>query len=335
MISYFQNISFANPYWFLLLSLVPLIILWYILRYKQLNASLTMSSTDWLTGKDLKSPRQKIIHLPIILRLLTLIILTVIMARPQSSDSHKEMNVEGIDIVMAMDVSSSMLAMDFRPNRLEAAKKVAKEFISQRPNDRIGLVIFSGEAFTQCPLTIDHQVVNNLIDPMESGMIADGTALGDGLATAVNRIKDSEAISKVIILLTDGVQTAGSMDPATAAELAKTFGIRIYTIGVGRHGMAPYPVQTPFGMQVTSLPVEIDEVVLRKVAKITDGNYFRATSNQSLSEIYKQIDNLEKTRIEVSIFNNKYDQYKELLLGALAILLLEILVKLTILRTKP
>jgi len=234
-----------------------------------------------------------------------------------------------------MDVSSSMLAMDFRPNRLEAAKKVAKEFISQRPNDRIGLVIFSGEAFTQCPLTIDHQVVNNLIDPMESGMIADGTALGDGLATAVNRIKDSEAISKVIILLTDGVQTAGSMDPATAAELAKTFGIRIYTIGVGRHGMAPYPVQTPFGMQVTSLPVEIDEVVLRKVAKITDGNYFRATSNQSLSEIYKQIDNLEKTRIEVSIFNNKYDQYKELLLGALAILLLEILVKLTILRTKP
>jgi len=335
MISYFQNISFANPYWFLLLSLVPLIILWYILRYKQLNASLTMSSTDWLNGKDLKSPRQKIIHLPIILRLLTLIILTVIMARPQSSDSHKEMNVEGIDIVMAMDVSSSMLAMDFRPNRLEAAKKVAKEFISQRPNDRIGLVIFSGEAFTQCPLTIDHQVVNNLIDPMESGMIADGTALGDGLATAVNRIKDSEAISKVIILLTDGVQTAGSMDPATAAELAKTFGIRIYTIGVGRHGMAPYPVQTPFGMQVTSLPVEIDEVVLRKVAKITDGNYFRATSNQSLSEIYKQIDNLEKTRIEVSIFNNKYDQYKELLLGALAILLLEILVKLTILRTKP
>ncbi|OIP02318.1 MAG: aerotolerance regulator BatA [Bacteroidetes bacterium CG2_30_33_31] len=327
--------SFANPYWFLLLSLVPLIILWYILRYKQLNASLTMSSTDWLNGKDLKSPRQKIIHLPIILRLLTLIILTVIMARPQSSDSHKEMNVEGIDIVMAMDVSSSMLAMDFRPNRLEAAKKVAKEFISQRPNDRIGLVIFSGEAFTQCPLTIDHQVVNNLIDPMESGMIADGTALGDGLATAVNRIKDSEAISKVIILLTDGVQTAGSMDPATAAELAKTFGIRIYTIGVGRHGMAPYPVQTPFGMQVTSLPVEIDEVVLRKVAKITDGNYFRATSNQSLSEIYKQIDNLEKTRIEVSIFNNKYDQYKELLLGALAILLLEILVKLTILRTKP
>jgi len=335
MINFFHEVSFANPYWFLLYLAIPLIIALYLLRIRKRNATLSLSSTAWLGGKDLKSFRQRIIHLPFVLRILALCFLILAMARPQTSDSHQEMNVEGIDIVMAIDVSGSMQAMDLKPNRLEAAKKVAKTFIDRRPNDRIGLVVFSGEAFTQCPLTIDHQVVKNLIDPMKTGMIEDGTALGDGLATAINRIKDSKAISKVIIMLTDGVQTAGSMDPVSAAEMAQTFGIRVYTIGVGKHGMAPYPYQTPFGTQVVNVPVEIAEDVLKKVAEKTDGEYFRATDNQSLKNIYKKIDQLEKSKIEVNIFKNRYDKFRGFVIAALIILLIEVLFRLTILRTKP
>ncbi len=335
MISSLQHISFANPWWFLLLALIPLLTVFYILRLRKKKATLSLSTLEWISGRELKSLRQRLIHLPFILRMLVIALLSVAMARPQTSDSHQERNIEGIDIVMAMDISGSMQAMDLKPNRLEAAKKVAKEFIDERPNDRIGLVVFSGEAFTQCPLTIDHQVVKNLIDPLKTGMIEDGTALGDGLATAVNRIKDSKAISKVIILLTDGVQTSGSLDPVSAAELAKTFGIRVYTIGVGRHGMAPYPVQTPFGRQVVNYPVEIDEKVLKKVAETTDGEYFRATDNKSLREIYKKIDKLEKSKIEVNIFRNKYDKYRGLVIAAGLLLLLEILLRLTVLRSKP
>ena len=335
MISSLQHISFANPWWFLLLALIPLLTVFYILRLRKKKATLSLSTLEWISGRELKSLRQRLIHLPFILRMLVITLLSVAMARPQTSDSHQERNIEGIDIVMAMDISGSMQAMDLKPNRLEAAKKVAKEFIDERPNDRIGLVVFSGEAFTQCPLTIDHQVVKNLIDPLKTGMIEDGTALGDGLATAVNRIKDSKAISKVIILLTDGVQTSGSLDPVSAAELAKTFGIRVYTIGVGRHGMAPYPVQTPFGRQVVNYPVEIDEKVLKKVAETTDGEYFRATDNKSLREIYKKIDKLEKSKIEVNIFRNKYDKYRGLVIAAGLLLLLEILLRLTVLRSKP
>ncbi len=335
MMHFFNDISFANPYWFLLFIAIPLMISWYILRSRKRQASLSLSSTAWLGGKDLKSFRQKLIHLPFILRIAALSLLIIAMARPQTSDSHQEMNIEGIDIVMAIDVSGSMQAMDFKPNRLEAAKKVAKTFIEGRPNDRIGLVVFSGEAFTQCPLTIDHQVVKDLIDPLKTGMIKDGTALGDGLATAINRIKDSKAISKVIILLTDGVQNSGSMDPVSAAEIAKTFGIRVYTIGVGKHGMAPFPIPTPFGTQIKNFPVEIAEDVLRKVAESTDGEYFRATNNQNLKEIYNKIDQLEKSKIEVSIFKNKYDKYRGFLIAAGLLLLLELIFKLTILRTKP
>lgn len=332
---FIREISFANPYWFLLFLAIPLMIAWYILRIRKRNASLSLSSTSWMAGKELKSFRQRIIHLPFILRILLISLLIIVMARPQTSDSQQKTNIEGIDIVMAIDVSGSMQAMDLKPNRLEAAKKVAKSFIDGRKNDRIGLVVFSGEAFTQCPLTTDHQVVKRLIDPLKTGMIEDGTALGDGLATAINRIKDSKAISKVIILLTDGVQTAGSMDPVSAAKIGQSLGIRIYTIGVGKHGMAPMPVQTPFGQQIVNYPVEIAEDVLQKVAETTDGKYFRATSNKSLKDIYGEIDKLEKSKIEVNVFQNKYDKYRGFVIAAFIILLIEVLLRLTILRTKP
>jgi Ca-activated chloride channel family protein len=228
-----------------------------------------------------------------------------------------------------------MRAMDLKPNRLEAAKKVAQTFIDSRQNDRIGLVIFSGEAFTQCPLTTDHKVLKDLFKPIRSGMIEDGTAIGDGLATAINRIKDSEAISRVIILLTDGVQNRGSIDPVSAAEIAKTFGIRVYTIGVGTEGKAPMPVQTAFGEQIVNVDVKIDEDILKKVAKATDGKYFRATNNKSLKKVYEEIDQLEKSKIDVDIFQNKYEEFLPFALIALGLFLLEILLRLSIFRTKP
>jgi Ca-activated chloride channel family protein len=335
MMYYLKSLTFAQPYWFLLLLLIPVFIFLYIKRRNKQQASLRLSNIDWLKDNPGKSLRQKLIFLPFSLRMLTLIFLIIVMARPQSSLQRKKVNIEGIDIIMALDVSGSMRAMDLKPNRLEAAKKVAQEFINQRPNDRIGLVIFSGEAFTQCPLTTDHQVLKNLFKPIHSGMIEDGTAIGDGLATAINRIKDSKAISRVIILLTDGVQNRGAIDPVSAAEIAKTYGIRIYTIGVGTKGEAPMPVQTAFGEQIMRVPVEIDEDVLKKVAEVTDGRYFRATSNKSLEEVYQEIDKLEKSKIDVDIFQNKYEEFLPFGLIALGLFLMEILLRMTVFRTKP
>ncbi len=335
MIYYLKSLSFAQPYWFLLLLLIPLFVFYYIKRRKKQNASLQLSSTAWMEGNYKKSLRQRLIFLPFVLRMLVFVFLIIVLARPQSSLQRKKVNIEGIDIMMALDVSGSMRAMDLTPNRLEAAKTVAQEFIDSRPNDRIGLVVFSGEAFTQCPLTTDHKVLKNLFKPIKSGMIEDGTAIGDGLATAINRIKDSKAISRVIILLTDGVQNRGSIDPVSAAEIAKSFGIRIYTIGVGTKGEAPMPVQTAFGEQIVRVPVQIDEDILKKVAETTDGKYFRATSNKSLENIYKEIDKLEKSKIDVNIFQNKYEEYLPFALIALGLFLLEILLRLTLFRTKP
>jgi Ca-activated chloride channel family protein len=239
-------------------------------------------------------------------------------------------STEGIDIVLTQDISGSMLSRDFKPDRLEAAKNIATEFISGRPYDRIGLVVFSGESFTQCPLTTDHAVLINLLREIQSGMIEDGTAIGMGLATAVNRIKDSQAKSKVIILLTDGVNNRGEIAPETAAEIAKTFGIRVYTIGVGTQGMAPYPVQTPFGIQYQDMPVEIDEGILQKIAQTTGGKYFRATDNDSLEKIYKEIDKLEKSKIDVRQFSKKEEKYLLPALIAFFMLVVEIIVRNTI-----
>ena len=247
--------------------------------------------------------------------MLALIFLIIALARPQNYSAGQSINAEGIDIAMVLDISGSMLAEDFKPNRLDAAKKVIDDFVQGRVTDRIGLVIFSREAFTQCPLTIDYSVLRNLLGDIRSGMIEDGTAIGNAIANGVNRLKDSDAESRVIILLTDGVNNAGEVDPISAAEIASTFGIRIYTIGVGTRGEAPYPVQTPFGTRYQMVPVEIDEAILKKIAETTGGKYFRATNNKALEEIYNKIDKMEKTKIEITSYRNA----KELFAGWLGI----------------
>jgi Ca-activated chloride channel family protein len=269
------------------------------------------------------------------MRALGIGLLIIALARPQTTSSRQDVTIEGIDIVLALDVSSSMLAMDLRPDRLEAAKEVASEFISGRPNDRFGLVIFSGETFTQAPLTTDHAVIKNLFENIHSGMIEDGTAIGDGLATSVNRLKESKAVSKVIILLTDGVNNMGSLDPLSSAEIAKMYGVRIYTIGVGSEGNAPYPVQTPFGRQIQYMEVKIDEALLQQVAELTDGRYFRATSNEKLREIYGEIDKLEKSKIDVTEFKKRKEEFLPFALLAFVLIMAEVLLRNTVFRSAP
>jgi Ca-activated chloride channel family protein len=267
--------------------------------------------------------------------MIAIALLIIVLARPQSTNSWQNTSTEGIDIMLAMDISSSMLAKDLKPNRLEAAKDVAASFINGRPNDNIGLVVFSGESFTQCPLTTDHTVLLNLFKDIHSGMIEDGTAIGLGLANAVSRIKDSQAISKTIILLTDGSNNMGEIAPVTAAEIAKAFGIRVYTIGVGTQGMAPYPFQTAVGIQYQNIPVDIDESTLKQISASTCGQYFRATDNSSLKEIYTEIDKLEKTKISVQEYSKKQEEYKDWAILIFALLFVEILLRNTLLRNIP
>lgn len=328
----FNQLEFASPVFFYFLILIPVMIAWYISRHSRRNTELQLSATSVFEG-DRKSWKPAFYHTLFALRVLAVAALIVALARPQSSSSQQNITIEGIDIVMAQDVSSSMLAEDLKPNRLEAAKTVAGDFIEQRPNDRVGLVIFSGESFTQVPLTTDHAVVHNLFKDVKSGMIEDGTAIGDGMATAINRLKDSKAISKVIILLTDGVNNAGNLDPVSAAEIAKLYGIRIYTIGVGSLGTAPYPVQTAFGRQYQTVDVEIDEELLKQVAEMTEGRYFRATSNQKLVEIYDEIDQLEKSKIDVTSFTTEDEEFLPWALLALVLLLTEFLFRRTLFKT--
>jgi Ca-activated chloride channel family protein len=328
----FENIEFANPKLLWLLLLVPLAIIWYILRHKKQEASVNFSDLKGMV-KLPKTWKAYLRHLLFALKMAALALLIVALARPQSSSTNSTSNIEGIDIVMAMDVSGSMLARDLKPDRLTAAKNVASDFVKDRPGDRMGLVIFSGETFTQVPLTTDHGVMLNMLAEMKNGLIDDGTAIGDGLATAISRLKDSEAISKVVILLTDGMNNAGSVDPYTAAEMAKLFGVRVYTIGVGSYGTAPYPVQTPFGTQMQQMKVEIDEKLLTTIANSTGGKYFRATNNQKLDEIYAEIDKLERSKIEVTEFRRLHEEFYPLVAWALALLLLEFLLRKTIFRT--
>ena len=328
----FENIEFANPKLLWLLLLVPLVILWYVLRHKKQEASMQFSDTYGF-AKLPKTWKSYLRHLLFALKMAALALLIVALARPQSSSTNSTSNIEGIDIVMAMDVSGSMLARDLKPDRLTAAKNVASDFVKGRPGDRMGLVVFSGETFTQVPLTTDHGVMLNMLAEMKNGLIDDGTAIGDGLATAISRLKDSEAISKVVILLTDGLNNAGSVDPYTAAEMARLFGVRVYTIGVGSYGTAPYPVQTPFGTQIQQMKVEIDEKLLTNVANTTGGKYFRATSNQKLDEVYQEIDKLERSKIEVTEFRRLHEEFYPLVAWALALLLLEFILRKTIFRT--
>ncbi|MGM9805142.1 MAG: VWA domain-containing protein [Candidatus Aphodosoma sp.] len=326
--------TFANPeYLWLGILLVPMI-LWYIFKQYQADASLQMSTTKPF-AKIPRSRKYLLFHLLFVLRCTAISLLIVVIARPQSSNRYRSESTNGIDIMLALDVSGTMLAEDLSPNRLKAAKNVAIEFISSRPDDNIGLVVFAGESFTQCPLTTDHASLVNLFNGIEYGMIEDGTAIGLGLANAVNRIKESQAKSKVIILLTDGSNNCGDVAPLTAAEIAKTYGIRVYTIGVGKHGMARYPIQTPMGVRYQNIPVEIDEDVLQKIADMTGGSYYRATDNNKLREIYSEIDQLEKTKINVREYSRKSEEYTPWLLAAFVLLVAEITLRNTLLRHLP
>ncbi len=301
------NVHFASPSFLYGLLLIPLLIAWYMRRNQEDVADLRYSTLSPFAGLR-PTLKERLHHLPFILRLGVIIFLIVALARPQTSSSAENVYTEGIDIVLLLDISGSMLAEDFTPNRIEAAKQVAQDFIDGRQHDRIGLVIFAGQSFTQCPMTLDYHVLKNLLRQVKPGMVEDGTAIGMAIAQGVNRLKDSKAKSKVMILLTDGVNNRGEIDPITAAQIAQTFGIRIYTIGVGTIGEAPYPVQTPFGIRYQNMQVDVDEKTLQQIATMTDGEYFRATNNRTLRQIYNEIDKLEKTRIEV----RQYRSYTEL-----------------------
>ena len=288
------------------------------------------TSVPWNAGG--KTVLSWLRHAPLVLRTAALCLIVIALARPRSSTQMESIDTEGIDIMLAMDVSTSMLARDFTPDRISAAKDIAIEFISQRPSDRMGIAVFAGESYTQCPLTTDRATLINLMKEVQTDLIEDGTAIGNGLATAVARMKDSDAKSRVVILLTDGVNNSGEVAPQTAAEIASTYGVRVYTIGVGANGMAPYPVMTPWGVEMQQVQVEIDEELLRSIAETTGGKYFRATDNTKLSEIYSEINKMEKARTTIDsfpIYKELFDRYA---VWALVCLLLEMLVKLLIRR---
>lgn len=318
---------FEYPYLLWLLAVPVLLLALYLWReLKERRPHLRVSTvTPWKAGGS--SVLGWIRHLPEALRLAALCLIIVCIARPRSRTEMERVDTEGIDIVLAIDVSTSMLARDFKPDRLSAAKDISIEFIAQRPTDRMGIVVFAGESYTQCPLTTDRATLINLMKEVQTDLIEDGTAIGNGLATAVARMKDSDAKSRVIILLTDGVNNRGEVDPAMAAEIAKTYGIRVYTIGVGRQGEAPYPVQTPWGMDVQMMPVQIDEDLLRQIAAETGGKYFRADDNTKLAEIYGEIGQMEKTRITVDSFPIYKDLFPKYAVWALVCLLLEVLIR--------
>ena len=334
MFDFFNDITFANKELRWLFLVIPMILVWYLFKNKSIQAEIKTSS---LSGFDKIKPsfKQYLRHLIIIVRLAALSALILVLMRPQSRSSFKDVKTEGIDIVIALDISSSMLAKDFKPNRLEAAEELAVKFIDSRPNDRIGLVIFSGESFTQCPLTSDHDVIKNLFTGIKLGMLADGTAIGNGLATSVSRIKDSKAKSKVVILLTDGVNNQGSVAPITAAEIAKAFGIRVYTIGLGTMGKAlSFAGIYPDGSYAYEYAdVVIDEKTLTEIADMTGAKYFRATDNDKLKEVYKEIDRLEKTIFEEKNFTNKSEHFLPFAIAAAILLLIEFLLKNTLLKS--
>lgn len=331
--------EFVNKeYFFLLLLLIPYIV-WYILYSDKTQPTMRMSDTFAYKYAP-KSWRIRILHLPFVLRLFTFVMIVCILARPQTHNAWDKTTVEGIDIMLAMDVSSSMLAEDLKPNRIEAAKDVASEFISGRPNDNIGLTIFAGDAFTQCPMTTDHASLLSLLhnvgtNYVQQGLIQDGTAVGMGLANAVGRLQQSKAKSKVVILLTDGSNNTGDISPMTAAQIAKSMGVRVYTIGVGTNKVAPYPMQVAGTIQYVNLPVEIDAQTLSQIAATTDGHFYRATNNKELKQIYKDIDQLEKTKLNVKKFSKQYDAYEPFAIAAIVSMLLEILLRITVLRRIP
>jgi len=332
--------EFANKEYFLLLLLIIPYIIWYVMYRKKSEPTIRMADTFAFRYAP-RSWRVMLMPVQLVLRLACFTCVVIVLARPQTQNSWKNQTVEGIDIMLAMDVSTSMLAEDLKPNRIEAAKQVASEFISGRPNDNIGLTIFAGESFTQCPMTTDHSSLLSLLqnvrtDIAQRGLIEDGTAIGMGLANAVSRLKDSKAKSRVVILLTDGSNNRGDISPLTAAEIAKSYGIRVYTIGVGTNGTARYPYPMPGGgVQYVNLPVEIDTKTLSSIAASTDGDFYRATNTQELRGIYKEIDKLEKSKLNVKKYSRRYEAYQPFALAAFILLLLEVLFRITIFRRIP
>ncbi len=330
--------EFANKeYLFLLLLIIPYLI-WYLMYRKKSEPTMRMSDTRAYRYAP-RSWRVTLMPVQLLLRLAVFTLLVLVLARPQTQNSWKNETMEGIDIMLAMDVSTSMLAEDLKPNRIEAAKQVAADFIIGRPNDNIGLTIFAGEAFTQCPMTTDHASLLNLLHNIRTDiaqcLIEDGTAIGMGLANAVSRLKDSKAKSKVVILLTDGSNNRGDLSPMTAAEIAKSFGIRVYTIGVGTNKVAPYPMPVAGGVQYVNIPVEIDTKMLSDIAAATDGDFYRATNNKELQQIYKEIDKLEKSKLNVKKYSKRYEAYQPYAIAAIILLLLEILLRITVFRKLP
>ena len=331
--------EFANKeYLFLLLLIIPYLI-WYVMFRKKSEPTLRMSDTFAFNYAP-KSWRVRLMPLQLLMRIVTFTLIVIVMARPQTSNSWKNKTVEGIDIMLAIDVSTSMLAEDLKPNRIEAAKAVASEFIIGRPNDNIGLSIFAGEAFTQCPMTTDHASLLNLLQNVRTdiaarGLISDGTAIGMGLTNAVTRLKGSKAKSKVVILLTDGSNNMGDISPMTAAEIAQSLGIRVYTIGVGTNKVAPYPMPVAGGVQYVNMPVEIDTKMLADIASATEGDFYRATNTAELKNIYKEIDRLEKSKLNVKKFSKRYEAYQPFALAAAISLLIEILLRIIVFRRIP
>jgi len=327
-----KYISFAHPYYFALLLLIPVMIWWQLRSKKKDNPAMRLTTLSALANV---KPSWRVRFRPVLfaLRIVAVVALIVALARPQSSNVTESVDSEGIDIVLSVDVSGSMLAEDLKPNRIEAAKKVAMDFIDQRPTDRIGLVIFSGESFSQCPITIDHNVLKEQLSQVKSGMLVDGTAIGMGLATGVDRLRNATGKSRVLILLTDGVNNTGLIDPSTALEIAKAYKVRVYTVGVGTEGQAVYPVQTPYGTQKQMMPVQIDEPLLKKIATETGGKYYRATNNKSLTAVYNEIDQLEKTKIEVSSYKHYSELFFPFALLAISALLLEMLLRYTVFKS--
>jgi Ca-activated chloride channel homolog len=331
----FSDIYFANPYYLFLLILTPLFIAWYVWQNRYLQVEIKLPSTTVFNTLK-RSYKQPLRHALFALRMIAYTALVLAVARPQSSSVTETISTEGIDIMLALDISGSMLSKDFSPNRVGAAKKVAEDFIEGRPNDRIGLVIFSGEAYTECPLTIDHAVLENQLNGIQIGDLSDGTAIGMGLGTALNRLKDSKAKTRVIILMTDGVNNMGFIDPLTAGELAQKMGVRVYTIGIGTNGIAPFPVMLPNGqIGFQNGQVEIGEDLLRQIASMTGGEYFRATDEKKLATIYRQIDKMEKTKIDVNALKHHKEEYFWFAFAAAVALFLEIILRYTILKSIP
>jgi Ca-activated chloride channel family protein len=333
LFDYYHSISFGWPeaFWFALI--VPVMIVWYILKSGVAQAGVKVSSSKRFA--DLSSLKNLLRHIPFVLRMFCLLFFIIALARPHIKNERQEFQGEGVDIVLCIDISGSMMAQDFTPNRIEAAKKVAEDFVNSRTDDRIGVVIFSGESFTQCPLTTDRDVLMASIDGIHTGLLDDGTAIGEGLATGVDRLRNSKTKSKVIILLTDGINNGGLIDPITARDIAKTFGIKVYKIGVGTEGVAPFPVNTPEGVMMEQQKVEIDEDLLKDIATETGGKYYRATNNAVLSNIYKDINGLEKSKIQSTTYTSYNEKYFPFVMIALACLLLEVVLRFTYLKKFP